>query len=194
MITDLLTRDRLAERQGGVWDYLSPSRLNLWLKCPLAFRLRYVDGIKTPTSRSLFIGKIVHSALECFYRHRQLGLLLTPADVSRRLIESWGEAAAAEAVSFESTEDEAESCNRAVGLVWTYLAQIPADEPKSSLTNPAARWLSGSPRRWLASACLPATFPAVESPTTNAASRALMGRFCKQLRTIANTCKGAVMR
>ena len=37
MTTDLLTRDSLAEQRRGVWDYVSPSRLNLWLKCPLAF-------------------------------------------------------------------------------------------------------------------------------------------------------------
>ena len=38
MSTDLVSRDSLAERAGGVWDYLSASRLNLWLKCPLAWR------------------------------------------------------------------------------------------------------------------------------------------------------------
>jgi hypothetical protein len=27
------------ERPGGIWDYISPSRLNLWLKCPLAWKL-----------------------------------------------------------------------------------------------------------------------------------------------------------
>jgi hypothetical protein len=45
--------------QGGPWAYISPSRLNLWLKCPLAFKLRYIDGVKTPTTPSLFIGKQV---------------------------------------------------------------------------------------------------------------------------------------
>jgi hypothetical protein len=70
MSTELLTRDSLAERQGSAWDYISPSRLNLWLKCPLAFRLKYVDGIKTPTTPSLFVGKMCHAALECHYCHR----------------------------------------------------------------------------------------------------------------------------
>ena len=50
MTTDLLSRDQLAERTGGLWDYVSASRLSLWLKCGLAFRLRYVDGIKTPAT------------------------------------------------------------------------------------------------------------------------------------------------
>ena len=43
-----LSRTALAERRGGIWDYVSPSRLSLWLKCPTAFKLRYIDGIRTP--------------------------------------------------------------------------------------------------------------------------------------------------
>jgi len=26
------------QQTGMVWDYVSPSRLSLWLKCPLAFK------------------------------------------------------------------------------------------------------------------------------------------------------------
>ena len=47
-------------REGGVWDYISPSRLNLWLRCPLAFKFKYVDGTRSPTSPSRFLGKVVH--------------------------------------------------------------------------------------------------------------------------------------
>ena len=43
-------------RSGGIWDYISPSRLSCWLACPLRFAIRYIDGIKTPTTPSLFIG------------------------------------------------------------------------------------------------------------------------------------------
>ena len=43
-------------RQGGPGDYVSPSRLNLWLRCPLAFRLKYVDRVELPTSPALFLG------------------------------------------------------------------------------------------------------------------------------------------
>jgi hypothetical protein len=40
------TRDQTSEkRQGGVWDYVSPSRLGLWAKCPLAWKFRYLDGM-----------------------------------------------------------------------------------------------------------------------------------------------------
>ncbi len=32
MSPELFTRQGAAERGGGVWDYVSASRLNLWLK------------------------------------------------------------------------------------------------------------------------------------------------------------------
>ena len=48
------------QRAGGVWDYISPSRLGTWLACPLKFKRRYLDGIRTPTSPAAFLGKVVH--------------------------------------------------------------------------------------------------------------------------------------
>src|ERR1044072_4679978 len=84
-----LTRDNLARHQGGVWDYVSPSRLNSWLACPFKFRLKYVEGVRAPTSLSAFVGKAVHRGLESFYRHRQLGLSLTAGEVSNRFIDAW---------------------------------------------------------------------------------------------------------
>ncbi len=130
MTTDLLSRDTLAERAGGVWAYISPSRLNLWLKCPLAFRMKYIDGIVTPISTSMFVGRMVHAALECHYRHRQLGLTLEPAEISQRITETWASAAADEGVNFDSTSDEKGSLKQTVDLVGAYFAQLRADEPK----------------------------------------------------------------
>jgi hypothetical protein len=40
------------------------SRLSLWLKCPLAFRLKCIDGIQFRTPAAVFLGKQVHSGLE----------------------------------------------------------------------------------------------------------------------------------
>jgi hypothetical protein len=57
-------------------NYVSPSRLNLWIRCPLAYKLHYIEGIPTPTTPSLFLGRVVHWMLEVFYRHRQLGVWL----------------------------------------------------------------------------------------------------------------------
>ena len=89
------------ERQGGPWSYISPSRLSLFLKCPLAWKLKYIDGVRTPTSPALFIGKRVHAGLERHYRQRMLGLAIQPADVTSQVLSSWEQSAAEEDVSFE---------------------------------------------------------------------------------------------
>ena len=115
---------------GGVWDYISPSRLNLWLKCPLAFRLRYIDGIRSPTTPSLFLGKRVHEGLEVYYRHRQLGMTLDPQDVTQQLLTRWAEAVAEDEMQFGSANEEASLKRQAVDLVTAYLKQLPAAEPR----------------------------------------------------------------
>ena len=73
MRSTLLRNGPARQPVGDLWDYVSPSRLNLWLRCPLAFRFRYVERIPTPTSPSLLVGKMVHGALEYFNRQRQAG-------------------------------------------------------------------------------------------------------------------------
>jgi len=92
MSPELFTRQQAAQRTGGVWDYVSASRLNLWLKCPLAFQLRYIDGVASPISPALFIGKRVHAALEGYYRHRQLGLAIEPERVALQIDDDWAQA------------------------------------------------------------------------------------------------------
>ena len=74
MSTGLLGFESVQERQGGVWEYVSPSRLNCWLSCPLKWRLRYLDGIRTPTTPALFVGKACHAGL---------GVLLSPSATGR---------------------------------------------------------------------------------------------------------------
>ena len=130
MNTALLSRQSLRDRQGGVWAYLSPSRLNCWIGCGLRFKLRYLDGIKSPTTPSLFVGKACHRGLEIFYRHRQLGVTLDAADVTRRLTEAWGQISEEGDMRFESADDERAIQKQVVDLVAAYLAHVPADEPR----------------------------------------------------------------
>jgi hypothetical protein len=61
MSTGLLGFESVRERQGGALEYVSPSRLSCWLSCPLKWKFRYLDGIRTPTTASLFVGKAVHA-------------------------------------------------------------------------------------------------------------------------------------
>jgi putative RecB family exonuclease len=130
MSTALLDRQSQPERQGGVWDYVSSSRLNCWIACPRRFSFRYLDGIRTPTTPSLFVGKVVHAALERWYRHRQLGLAVVAADIITRLGDCWGQLAAEEAVQFASPAEELALQRQSADLVAAYLKHVPADEPR----------------------------------------------------------------
>ena len=104
--------------------------LNSWIACPLRFKLHYLDGIKTPTTPALFLGKCCHSTLETFYRHKQLGVVLDVPELSRRLLESWAEMIDQEGMKFESVADEQAMQKQVADLVGAYLKAIPADEPR----------------------------------------------------------------
>jgi len=117
-------------RTGSVWDYISPSRLNLWMRCPLAFKLRYIEGVRTPTSSAMFLGKRVHAGLEVYYRHRMLGVTLDRNDVVQRAKDVWAASVAEEGIAFKSTDDESVLKNQMGSLLAAYLDQLPADEPR----------------------------------------------------------------
>lgn len=114
----------------GVWDYISPSRLNLWLRCPLAFKLRYIDGARSPTSPSLFLGKVVHAGLETYYRHRQVGVDLDIEDVKEQMTAAWAGFVDEEEMTFATADEEVSARNKAGDLVAAYLQQVDGDEPK----------------------------------------------------------------
>jgi putative RecB family exonuclease len=114
----------------GLLDYVSPSRLNLWLKCPLAFQLKYVEGLRTPTSPAQLVGKTVHRALERYYRRRQLSMECDPAQIIAALPGDWESLQAEDPVSFEDRAQEQAMHLQARSLVETYLAQIPCDESR----------------------------------------------------------------
>jgi putative RecB family exonuclease len=127
------------DKPGDVRAYISPSRLNLWLKCPLAFKLRYIDGVRAPPSPAMFVGKVVHATLECFYRHRQLDMAISASELLQRLLDSWPLFAAAEDVVFESVEQEMTCLRQATNLVGAYLQAIPPAEPKPLAVEVMAR-------------------------------------------------------
>ena len=129
MISTAATAEQLAERSTDVLAYVSPSRLNTWLRCPLAFKLRYVDGIRSRISPSMFVGKIVHSRLEHFYRHRQLGIAVPTSDVVDGLEADWQRLADEDEMAFKSSDDEASLKQQASRLVTAYLHALPDDEP-----------------------------------------------------------------
>jgi putative RecB family exonuclease len=116
-----------ADHARGVFDYVSASRLNLWLKCPLAFRLKYIDGIRFPTPPAVFLGKQVHAALEWHYRNRQLDRDVSPADVYAAMVSRWGRAIEEEDMRFASPNEEASLQCKAIELVRAYLSKVAAE-------------------------------------------------------------------
>jgi len=128
MSTGLLGFESIEERQSGVDSYISPSRLNCWLKCPLAFRLRYIEGIRSPPSPSMFLGKVVHFAMEANYRHLQLGIRLDAEQVVQKLLDGWAKLIDEDTVTFDSVADEQAMQKQACDLVKAYLAVAPQDE------------------------------------------------------------------
>ncbi|MGL6195481.1 MAG: PD-(D/E)XK nuclease family protein [Thermoguttaceae bacterium] len=114
----------------GIWSYISASRLNLWAKCPQAFKFRYIDGIKTPTNANLFLGKVVHAALEHYYRRRQLGQPVSEADTDSLVSQAWKDAEAEERVQWESAENSAKCKAQADSLIRTYIAEYANSEEK----------------------------------------------------------------
>jgi putative RecB family exonuclease len=121
--------ETLPQRGNGVWDYVSPSRLNLWLKCPLALKSRYIDRIPSPTTPSLFLGKRVHAALEYWYLHRMLELPIDPASVLDQIDEMWDEAVDSDNMAFSDQAEANRLKQQTRDLVRVYLGSISSEEP-----------------------------------------------------------------
>ena len=122
-------RDGDNNQRGGLFEYVSPSRLNLWLKCPRAFELRYIAGIRSPSTPSMFLGRRVHAALEHYYRYRMLGLGVSSDEVRTRMRDLWTQAADTEDVAFRSPGECDKLASTADRLVEAYIAQLPLTEP-----------------------------------------------------------------
>jgi len=106
-----------------VWNYVSPSRLNLWMKCPLAFRRRYIDGVESPSTPNLFVGKAVHETLDAVYRCAMVGAYTTADDISAFVDDAWSRTMKAEPCAFDDTEQETKCRNQVADLVKAYLSE-----------------------------------------------------------------------
>lgn len=113
----------------GLWDYISATRLNTWLSCPLKFKLKYIDQVPSATTEALRLGKAVHAGLEWFYRNRQAGTMVSSDEVARRMERDWAlEPVEPTNAALRASTDLALR-QQAIGLVRTYLKQLPTAEP-----------------------------------------------------------------
>jgi len=78
-----ITRERLWE-QG---DYLSVTRLNMYLNCPFQYYLRYVKDIKPPDTAPQQVGKALHTAIAWIYECKQKACILPPFSKAAEIYE-----------------------------------------------------------------------------------------------------------
>lgn len=68
----------------------SHSRISAYESCPLKYRFRYIDRVRTARETiEAFLGSRVHEALERLYRDRKAGVLDTLPDLLSSLEASW---------------------------------------------------------------------------------------------------------
>jgi len=114
---------------GSVWAYVSPTRLNCWLTCPLRFKLRYLDGVRTPPTPSLLLGQHVHYGLEHWYRQRMDGCWPPLEPTLAAMDQQWDRAVFDGVLHLDCPREEKALRRQATDLVRAYLEQIPGDEP-----------------------------------------------------------------
>jgi len=153
-----------AAPSGSIWEYLSPSRLNCWLSCPLKFRFRYVEGLHVPPTPSLLLGQQVHRGLEYWYRRRMDRAEVTLEETVAETIADWDRRVFDGEVHLDSPAEEARLRGQAGDLVRAYLEQVPADEPRplavesrmsAPLVDPAGGEPLGLPLLGIADLVLP---------------------------------------
>lgn len=125
---------KVIEKPSWRGDYISPSRLRLWLKCPAAYKRRYVDGIVPPTAPAALVGKAVHAGLEYYYRHQERSVTLFAQYVAEDVRRRWQQMVEAEGVFFPSKGEEEELRQQACRLVVAYIEQL-AEEPAPLLVE-----------------------------------------------------------
>jgi hypothetical protein len=116
------------QQTGMIWDYVSPSRLSLWMKCPLAFKRRYIDGWQSIPSPALFVGKVTHAVLAHVYRHRIAGQLCTTEDLPMFVADAWKDAMETEPCYFEDDLQEEKCRYQVLDLVTAYLNATPIQD------------------------------------------------------------------
>ena len=50
---------------------LSPTSINMFLRCQLQYQFRYIEGVKVPPSSAMVLGRSVHKALEENFRQKK---------------------------------------------------------------------------------------------------------------------------
>ncbi len=111
-------------------NYLSVSRIKMFLRCPLQYKFRYIDGLIIPPTGSLTLGKSIHSALEANYSQKIESKQDLPAEKVLDLFSDRWEKEAAETI-FGEDEKAGVVKDTGVKMVALYHDQIsPTIQPR----------------------------------------------------------------
>lgn len=88
-------------------EYLSASRINLYMQCSLKYKFRYIDKLPVPfKSSGLVFGSAVHSALDWLHRERMNGNGISLERLYRILEADWYAQKLELDIRFKEGEDE----------------------------------------------------------------------------------------
>jgi putative RecB family exonuclease len=90
-------------------DYLSSSRINLYLMCPLKYRFNYVDKLPKPfKSSALAFGSAVHSAINWYHKQEMNGNGVTLDKLCKIFDADWYVETSEKDIQFKGSESAVE--------------------------------------------------------------------------------------
>ena len=110
--------------------HLSISQIKMFLRCPLSYCFRYIQGIKMPPNSSMTMGRCIHSTIEELYRRRinkERGV--SEDTLKDHFASTWGRESTE--TDFQSDEIPGKLKDEGIKLVEKYLEDIaPTVKPK----------------------------------------------------------------
>jgi len=110
--------------------HISITQIKMYLRCPLQYKFRYIDGLKIPPVSAITLGRSIHSTLEINYSQKiKTKEDLSAAQVTDLFSDFW-EQDVKETV-FEDDEKPGQIKDEGVGLISVYHKEIsPTIQPK----------------------------------------------------------------
>lgn len=104
-------------------------QLSEWLACPLAYRFKHVDGIRTTGTTTSMVGTMLRRVLTHYYSERNRGQPQVEEAYFARLRREWARVPIANRVPISSIAEERMLKLRTVGLLAYYLRQFGSEDP-----------------------------------------------------------------
>lgn len=110
--------------------HLSITQIKMYLRCPLQYKFRYIDGLKIPPVSAITLGRSIHSALEVNYCQKMKTREDLPVEQVTDLFSDFWEADVKETL-FDEDEKPGKVKDEGVGLITTYHSRVsPTIQPK----------------------------------------------------------------